>query len=95
MIKVTVVNEGVSFEVPKDSKIVDYLPDECNMLFGCRKGSCGTCVCTVRKGEELLVPITLKEEESVRKAGGSPNQRLTCQLWTREIEKEGEIEIEY
>jgi ferredoxin len=95
MIKVTIINDGMSFEVPKSSRIADYLPDECGIMFGCRRGTCGTCLCTIRNGGENLAAVTQQEEETVRKAGGSPNQRLACRLWTREIEKEGEIEIEY
>lgn len=85
---------GFQFDVPKESRVMDHLPDEAGLMFGCRKGSCGTCLCTVRSGEENLVPISQQEEETVRKAGGSPNQRLACRLWTKEIEK-GEIELEY
>lgn len=94
MVKVILINDGISFEMPMGSKLADYLP-ECGLLFGCRKGDCGTCVCTIRKGEELLETVSQREEETIRKTGGSPNQRLACQLWTRKIEKEGEIEIEY
>ncbi len=95
MIKVKIINDDISFEVPKASRIADYLPEDCGIMFGCRRGSCGTCLCTVRTGEENLVAVSQQEEETVRGAGGTPNQRLACRLWTKEIEKEGEIEIEY
>ncbi len=95
MVKVTILNDNISFEVPANSKIIDYLPDDCAILFGCRHGSCGMCTCTIRSGEEFLVPISSLEEETLRKNNAASSQRLACQLWTKEIEKEGEIEIGY
>jgi ferredoxin len=95
MIKVTIINDSISFEVPNDSRVVDYLPDGCGLMLGCSRGVCGTCLCTVRSGEEHLVPVSQQEEETIRRTGGAPNQRLACRLWTKEIEKEGEIEVEY
>jgi len=95
MVKVTIINDNISFEVPKNSKIMDYIPDECSLMFGCRRGECGVCTCTIRKGEEFVVSISSREEETLRSKNAASSHRLMCQLWTKEIEKEGEIEIEY
>lgn len=96
LVKVKLINDNTEFHVPPGEKIMDHLPDSCTLMFGCKKGQCGTCICTIRSGEHMLVSKSQTEEETIRNAGGSPNQRLCCQLWVKqEIVKEEEIEMEY
>jgi 2Fe-2S ferredoxin len=47
--------------------------------YGCRVGSCGTCVVEVLKGEESLIPRSQMEEDTLsRVAPGLNNARLIC-----------------
>jgi 2Fe-2S ferredoxin len=91
MAKVTIVNEGVSFEVPENSRLLDYIKENSGMLFGCENAQCATCICTVLRGEENLLPRNHNEDVTLQNNGASQRQRLGCQIWI----KKGEIEIEY
>ena len=91
MARVTIKNEGVTFEVPDGSKLMDYAKEHSAMLFGCESGECGTCVCSVAKGSENLNIKTSKEEQTLNRIGAYPSQRLACEI----IVKKGEIIIEY
>jgi len=91
MAKVTIKNEGVTFEVPNGSKLSHYAKEHSAMLFGCGSGECGTCVCSVVEGSENLNIKTSKEEQTLNRIGAYPSQRLACEI----IVKKGEIVIEY
>ena len=87
----TIINEGVSFEVPDNSRLMEHAKEHSSMPFGCESGRCGTCICTVTKGIENLSPKAHEEWALLQKRGAYPNQRLACQIWV----KKGEVEIEY
>jgi 2Fe-2S ferredoxin len=91
MAKVTIVNEKVCFEVPNGARLLDYIRENSGMLFGCEDARCGTCICTILKGEENLLPRNHHEDVTLQQRNASPRQRLGCQLWI----KKGEIELEY
>lgn len=91
MAKVRIRNENVTIEVPDGSWLVSYLKDSSNLPFGCEKGDCGVCVCSVSKGSDNVEPRTQKEEVTLHRMGAYRSQRLACQLKI----KKGEIEIEY
>jgi len=91
MAKVRIRNEGVEFEVPDGEWLLEYAKRQSNMLFGCEKGECGTCICAISKGKENAEPKTQREELTLAKMGAYPTQRLACQIKVRK----GEIEIEY
>ena len=91
MAKVTVVNDNTTFEVTDGEYLLPYFREHTAMLFGCEKGECGICICTVLKGMENLNEKSQKETETLHSKGAYPNQRLACQLKI----KWGEVEIEY
>jgi len=91
MAKVRIRNEGIEFEVPDGELLRPYAEKHSNMLFGCGKGECGTCICAVSKGSENVTPKTQKEELTLVKMSAYPSQRLACQIKI----KKGEVEIEY
>jgi len=91
MAKVRIRNDGIEFEVPDGEPLLNYAQIHSSILFGCGKGDCGTCVCSVSKGNENVNPKTKKEEETLNRIGAYPSQRLACQLKI----KRGEVEIEY
>ncbi|MBU0591183.1 (2Fe-2S)-binding protein [Candidatus Micrarchaeota archaeon] len=91
MAKVTILNEGVTFEVPDGSRLLEYAKKHSNMLFGCEQGKCGVCRCNIAKGFENLNQKTSEEEHTLTRLGAYPSQRLACKI----IVKKGEVEIEY
>jgi len=91
MARITVRNEGTSFEMPDNAPFVDYARDSTSIMFGCMKGECGMCIITIVKGKENLNPPVHEEWLKLQKMGASSGARLACQLWV----KKGEIEIEY
>ena len=72
MAKVTILNEGVSFEVPEGARLLDYIKENSSMPFGCESGTCGICICTVVKGMEDLIPGTMRNGCTSRK--GAPSR---------------------
>ncbi len=91
MARVTVVNDNVTFEVTDGEYLLPYFKEKTSMLFGCEKGECGICVCTILKGVENLNEKSQKEIETLHSKGAHPEQRLACLLKI----KWGEVEIEY
>jgi ferredoxin len=91
MARVRIRNEGVEFEVPDGDWLRPYAEKHSNVLFGCGKGECGTCICSISKGSENVEPRTQREELTLAKMGAYPSQRLACQIKV----KKGEVEIEY
>ncbi len=91
MAKVRIVNEGITVEVPEGGRLLAYIREKSNMPFGCEKGECGTCICTVLRGIENIRPPAHEEWNYLKINGAYPNQRLACQIWV----KKGELEIEY
>lgn len=91
MAKVTVLNDNVTFEVTDGEYLLPYFKEHTAMLFGCEKGECGICICTVLKGMENLNEKSQKEIAVLHSKGAYPNQRLACLLKI----KWGEVEIEY
>lgn len=71
--------------------LLPYAKEHSSMMFGCEKGDCGTCVCSIVKGSENVNIKTMKEEQTLGRIGAYPSQRLACQLKI----KKGEVEIEY
>ena len=111
MITLYVKNNDLTIEIPPGGKLIDYLketgPENLPAVpFGCENGECGTCICIITKGEELLAVKAHKEWVQLQKMKARPGQRLCCQLYLRrdlemetEMEKENgeakEVKIEY
>jgi len=91
MAKVTILNDEVTFEVPDGAKLMPYAKENSGLMFGCGKGECGICICTVVKGAENLNKKTDKEYQLLESQRATPAQRLACQI----VVKKGEIELEY
>ena len=91
MAKVRIRNDKVEFEVPDGEPLMPYAKKHSGMLFGCGKGECGTCVCSVSRGQENVNARTQKEELTLARIGAYPSARLACQIKI----KKGEVEIEY
>lgn len=91
MAKVTIINDNVSFEMPDGEHLLRFAQEHSSMLFGCGKGRCGICICSVISGMENLNPKSHHEMEVLRTKMASDNKRLACQL----VVKRGEVVLEY
>lgn len=91
MAKVTIVNDNISFEMQDGERLLRFAKEHSNMLFGCEKGQCGICICTVISGIENLNPKSHEENEVLLSKKASGNQRLACQI----VVRRGEVVLEY
>lgn len=89
--KVTIKNEKTLFEMPDGDCLMPYAKEHSGMLFGCGKGECGVCACSIINGGENINKKTSIEENTLSKINAYPSQRLACQIRV----KKGEVEIEY
>ncbi|MEK6981288.1 MAG: 2Fe-2S iron-sulfur cluster-binding protein [Candidatus Micrarchaeota archaeon] len=90
MAKVVVKTSSEEVEVA-DGTILAELDGKCSVLYGCKSGTCGSCMVKVTKGMENLEAPNEIEKSGLEVFANSPNQRLMCQCKI----KKGEIEIEF
>lgn len=91
MARVRIRNEGTEFEMPDNEWLLEYAKKNSAMVFGCEKGECGLCICSISKGAENVNPKTQREELTLAKMSAYPSQRLACQIKI----KKGMVELEY
>ena len=93
MAKVTVKNEGVTFEIPDGSRLLSYLWSNTSFPQGCTDGTDTICACVILKGDENLNHKTQAEIETLANANmpNSKRNRLACQITVMK----GEVELEY
>lgn len=91
MARITIINDNITLEIPDGSYAKEYLKEKSSVMFGCEKGECGTCICSVIRGMENIERPLQPESELLLKRRANPNQRLACQLKI----KKGEAVIEY
>ena len=58
-----------------DGELIRDAAESLGILFGCKKGDCGTCLSVVEDGMENLSNLSQKEEDF----GLEENERLICQ----------------
>ncbi|MBO0347980.1 (2Fe-2S)-binding protein [Phormidium pseudopriestleyi FRX01] len=65
--------------LPQHDKLANYLTVQNSpILFGCRTGICGTCLCQI---EGNIPPPNIEEGEVLEiLAPGNPQARLACQV---------------
>ena len=49
------------------------------IVYGCREGDCGTCLCQVAEGEENLSAPSEVEQKLLREHFAGKQQRIACQ----------------
>ena len=70
-------------KLPASCNLSEHLDiGDCPILFGCRTGICGTCICIVRVhgGEEIEPPSQDERELLELLAPGVSGARLACQI---------------
>jgi ferredoxin len=93
MAKVTVKNEGVTFELPDGSRLFPYLLENTSFPAGCDDGSTPLCACVILSGLENLNQKSQQETTTLAKNDlpNSARNRLACQIYV----KKGDVELEY
>lgn len=92
MAKITFLSIGQTVSASVGEKLVDVCNRETSpILFGCQDGVCGTCLSTVKKGNEYLSEQNEQEKETLELYAATEKQRLICQC---AIVKDGDIEID-
>tara|TARA_Y100000310_G_scaffold337716_1_gene425497 strand:- start:1243 stop:1503 length:261 start_codon:yes stop_codon:yes gene_type:complete len=86
MAKVINVKTGESRGVEKGSSIKKAC-EELGVPISCKNGVCGSCMITVKRGRELLNPLTEEEKALDR----TRKNRLACQCKI----KKGEVAIDF
>ncbi|MDP1995257.1 MAG: 2Fe-2S iron-sulfur cluster-binding protein [Ignavibacteria bacterium] len=78
-ITITKFSQMITVKEGTELKRVCELYPDLPIKFGCRQGTCGTCVFTVLAGAENLSRKTKEEIETLKKLKLDVNQRLACQ----------------
>lgn len=91
MATVRFVSEDLEVEVDKGITLIDLANEvDCDITFGCRSGSCGTCRIRVVQGGENLTPPDAEEKEFLSGFGAQANERLACR-----VAIQGDCQIQY
>lgn len=89
--KIYFTNEDLEVEVEPGITFVELAQEvDCDITFGCRSGSCGTCRIRVVEGLEHLTPMNAEEKDFLQGFHAHPQERLACQCAI-----EGDCQITY
>lgn len=74
-------SEDVEVDCDEGISLVDIASEvDCDITFGCKSGSCGTCRVRIVDGQENLSPPSREEKDFLDGFGAHPQERLGCQL---------------
>ncbi len=87
------LNDDIELDVEVGASLQSAANDaDSGLPFGCRAGTCGTCVIRVVKGGESLEDRGFVEDDTLGAEGvDDPDARLACQVFVGEKD----IELEY
>ncbi len=89
---VTFATDGKTVTVEKKKQLMDICEEiNSTIPFGCKVGTCGTCVVKVTKGMETLTKVNLFERNRLGDGRLREGFRLSCQS---EIIADGELIVE-
>lgn len=80
-LKITITNlkQEVVIENPQDRPLLDQLEVAgVTLSYGCRAGSCGSCMVEIKSGMEHFKNAGPVEEDTVSRCGDTGNMRLSC-----------------
>ena len=88
MPRVTFVNDALTVDVPAGTPLsLCAHENDATLPFGCRAGTCGTCVVTVVEGEEgIEAPGFVEHDTLLVCAQDGPGRRLACQIIVRDTD---------
>ncbi|MEY3314616.1 MAG: 2Fe-2S iron-sulfur cluster-binding protein [Holophagaceae bacterium] len=83
--------EGMVVEAPSGISLEEVATfSHADITFGCKSGSCGTCRVSIPNQHTQCIPPSAEEASFIKQLGGSPNERLACQ-----VKILGDINVEY
>ena len=87
------LNDEIEIEVEEGASLQSAANDaDSGLPFGCRAGTCGTCVIRIMQGGETLEERGFVEDDTLGVIGvDDPNARLACQTFIGD----GDIDVEY
>lgn len=93
MPKVRFENDNLEIEVDAGATLNEAaFAAGASLPFGCRAGTCGTCVVTVTAGAENLDPLGFVEDDTLHVLGHADlGRRLGCQL----ILRQGQVTVSW
>ena len=81
MATVRFVSEGLEVDIESGVSLIELADEvDCDITFGCKSGTCGTCRIRVVKGAENLTPMQADEREFLLGFGAHADERLGCQV---------------
>lgn len=80
MPKVTFLSDNAALDVADGALLREVAQkNDLSIPFGCENGICGTCLITIKDGQEHISPQTEQEKETLGTLMAQSNQRLACQ----------------
>ena len=92
MAKINFLTSGKVFEVPDNSNILRMsLRYDGDLPNRCGGGICGTCVCKIEDGENLVDKVKIQEKRKLGQEWLEKGYRLGCQTFVTE----GEVTVSW
>ena len=80
MPNVKFIEDDIEVEVPEGTELREVCQqNDMTLPFGCENGVCGTCLVSIKEGEDNLTEKTSQEKETLEILMGYEDQRLACQ----------------
>lgn len=74
-------SEDLEVDVDPGMRLVDLAAEvDCDMTFGCKSGSCGTCRVKILEGAAHLSAMQAEERDFLQGFGADKDERLGCQI---------------
>ncbi|MBK5937204.1 MAG: (2Fe-2S)-binding protein [Halorhodospira halophila] len=78
--QVTFKDIDLTVSAPAGTRIIELSEKVgSGIVYGCREGDCGTCLCKVLDGEENLSAPSEVEQKLLREHFAGKQQRIACQ----------------
>lgn len=74
-------SEDLEVDVDPGMRLLDLAAEvDCDITFGCKSGTCGTCRVKIVEGGQNLSPMQSEEQDFLAGFGARSDERLGCQI---------------